>query len=362
VARPSAEISHSLPLGVLLNAEYPAQELIRLGVLAEQLGYSSFWYTDVRMLRECYIGLAIVAVHTKRIRLATGVTDPYSRHPAITAASIATLDELSDGRAMLGLGLGGAGFRELGLARTLPVAAMRESIEVIRGLLRGEQVSLAGKVISLDQGRLQFPSRAGVPIYIATQGAQISRLAGALADGVLIANIVSPAALDFYLGQIADGAERAGRGLGDLDIHLRWEICISEDEAAALQTMRLRLAARLIAGYPRWDFLGPLGVQLPDAFTEIAQRKDMRQAAAAAELLPMEVVDASMVAGSPARVAARIAPMLRPEVSGVTIRPHACTGTGTGIDNVMRVFVQDVMPRLGWRQAEVDRTQAAMTC
>jgi 5,10-methylenetetrahydromethanopterin reductase len=338
----------SRPLGVLLNAEYPAQELIRLGVLAEQLGFSSFWYTDVRMLRECYIGLASVALRTKRIRLAPGVTDPYSRHPAITAASIATLDELSAGRAMLGLGLGGAGFRELGIAQTLPVAAMRESIVVIRGLLRGERVSLAGRVVSLDQGRLQFPSpRAEVPIYIATQGAQISRLAGALADGVLIANIVSPAALDFYLGQITNGAVQAGRGLRDLDIQLRWEICISEDEAAALQTMRRRLAARLIAAYPHWDFLGPLGVQLPDAFTAIAQGKDTAQADAAAELLPMEVVDASMVAGGPARVAARIAPMLRPEVTGVTIRPHACAGTG--VDAVMRAFVHDVLPRLGWR-------------
>jgi 5,10-methylenetetrahydromethanopterin reductase len=354
-------MSLSRPLGVLLNAEYPAQDLIRLGVLAEQLGYSSFWYTDVRMLRECYIGLASVAVHTKRIRLATGVTDPYSRHPANTAAAIATLDELSDGRAMLGLGLGGSGFRELGFAKTLPVAAMRESIEVIRGLLRGEEVSLAGKVISLDRGRLQFQTlRPDLPIYIATQGAQISRLAGALADGVLIANVVSPAGLDFYVGQIAKGAAQAGRGLRNLDIQLRWEICISEDEAAALQTMRRRLAARLIAGYPRWDFLGPLGMQLPDAFTEIAQRKDLRQADAAAELLPMEMVDASMVAGGPARVAARIAPMLRPEVSGVTIRPHACAGTG--VDAVMCAFVQEVMPRLGWHPGAGEQTQATMTC
>lgn len=336
----------SLPLGVLLNAEYTAQELIRLGVLAEQLGYSTFWYTDVRMLRECYIGLASVAVHTKRIKLATGVTDPYSRHPAITAAAIATLDELSDGRAILGLGLGGAGFRELGIAKTLPVAAMRESIAVIRGLLRGEQVSLFGKVISLDQGRLLFPApRVGVPIYIATQGTQISRLCGALADGVLIANIVSPAALNFYLEQIAGGAEKAGRSLRDIDIQLRWEICISENEAAALETMRRRLAARLIAAYPRWDFLGPLGVQLPDAFTAIAQGNDTRQADAAAAHLPLEVVDASMVAGSPARVTARIAPMLRSEVTGITIRPHACPGTG--VDDVMRAFMQDVMPRLG---------------
>jgi 5,10-methylenetetrahydromethanopterin reductase len=353
-------MSTALPLGVLLNAEYPAQELIRLGVLAEELGYQSLWYVDVRMLRECYIGLASVAMHTTCIRLATGVTDPYSRHPAITAAAIATLDELSDGRAILGLGLGGAGFRELGLTKPLPVAAMRESIELIRGLLRGDEVTLAGKVVSLNQGRLQFPVlRPRVPIYIATQGAQISRLSGALADGVLIANIVTPDALAFYLAQIGEGAAKAGRSLRDIDIQLRWEICISDDEAAALRTMRRRMAARLIAGYPRWDFLEALGVRLPDAFTEIAQRKDLKQANAAAELLPMEVVDASMVAGGPARVAARIAPMLHPDVSGITIRPHACPGTG--VDAVMRAFAQDVMPRLSRSSQGADLAQVAIT-
>jgi len=338
-------MSRSWSLGVLLNAEYPAQELIRLGVLAEELGYRDFWYTDVRLLRECYIGLTSVALHTKRIRLGTGVTDPYSRHPAMTAASIATLDELGGGRALLGLGLGGAGFRELGIARTLPVAALREAIDVIRRLLRGEQVSTAGKVVSLTEGRLNFaPVRGEVPIYIATQGAGISRLAGAAADGVLIANTVSASALDFYLRQIAEGAAKAGRSPHDIDINLRWEVCICDDEAAAMQVMRHRLAARLVAGYPRWDFLEILGVSVPDAFREIAARKDPSLLDAAADALPMEVVDVSMLAGRPARIAARIAPLLRPEIGGMAIRPHACPGTG--VDHVMRAFVREVVPLL----------------
>jgi 5,10-methylenetetrahydromethanopterin reductase len=338
-------MSRSWSFGVLLNAEYPAQELIRLGILAEQLGYRDFWYTDVRLLRECYIGLASVALHTERIRLGTGVTDPYSRHPAITAASIATLDELASGRVLLGLGLGGAGFRELGIARTLPVAALREAIDVIRRLLRGEQVTMAGKVVSLTEARLNFsPIRSQVPIYIATQGAGISRLAGAVADGVLIANTVSATAVDFYLHQIAAGAAKAGRAAHDIEVNLRWEVCISEDEAAAMQVMRHRLAARLVAGYPRWDFLEILGVSAPDVFTEIAARKDPSLLDAAAEALPIEVVDASMLAGRPARIAARIAPLLRPEISGMAIRPHACPGTG--VDDVMRAFVRDVVPLL----------------
>ena len=78
------------------------------------------------LFRECYVGLAALAARTDQIRLGPGVTDPYSRHPAVTAATIATLDELSGRRALLGLGVGGTGFRELGLSTPLPVAALRE--------------------------------------------------------------------------------------------------------------------------------------------------------------------------------------------------------------------------------------------
>ena len=338
-------MNRSRSLSVLLNAEYPASELVRLGILAEQLGYRDFWYTDVRLLRECYIGLAAVALYTDRIRLGPGVTDPYSRHPAVTAGAIATLDELANGRALIGLGLGGSGFRELGITKALPVAAMRESVDVIRRLLRGEAVTQAGKVISLTEAKLLFaPARPQIPLYIATQGAQISRLAGALADGVLIANTLSPPALEFYLGQIAEGAAKTGRVLRDIDINLRWEVCVSQDEAAAMETMRKRLAARLIAGYPHWEYLSTLGVSVPDSFKDIAARKDMTRVDLAAEMLPLDVVDVSVLAGTPSRVAARIVPMLHPEVSGITIRPHACPGTG--VDEVMRCFMHDVVPLL----------------
>jgi len=332
------------PIGVLLNAEYPAAELIRLGRLAEELGYQTLWYVDVRLMRECYVGLASLAMATRRIRLATGVTDPYSRHPALTAAAIASLDELSEGRAVLGLGLGGSGFRELGIEKTLPVAALREGIGIVRGLLRGEEVTVAGKVLSLTGARLQFAPHGAVPIYIATQGAQISRLAGELADGVLIANTLHPPALDLYLAQLAAGAAKAGRALSDIDVNLRWELCIADDEAAAMQVMRRRLAQRIVNGYPNLRFLEALDVRLPQAFLDVAARKDPALIAEAMAALPEEVLARSVLAGNPARVAAGISAMLRPGVTGMTIRPHACPGSST--EDVVRRFAREVVPLL----------------
>src|SRR5262245_52365605 len=251
-------------LGALLNAEYPVGELAELGRLAEQLGYRHLLYTDVRLFRECYLGLAALATGTKSILLGPGVSDPYSRHPAVTASTIATFDDLSGGRALLALGLGGTGFRELGITRKLPIAALRETVDIVRRLLGGETVTTSGKVISLADGRLQFaPVRKQIPIYFATHGPQVTRLAGEVADGVLIANTMVPSAVDHYLDQVRAGAAKTGRDLAAIDVHLRIEMCIDEDEAAAREVMRRRVAARLLAGYPHWEFLELLDLRLP---------------------------------------------------------------------------------------------------
>ena len=331
-------------LGLLLFADYSLEELVGLGRLCEQLGYRSFWYTDVRFGRECYVGLSAVASHTSRLRLGPGVSDPYTRHPAMTAAAIATFDELSGGRALLGLGVGGQGFRELGIERRLPVAALRETVEIVRGLLRGETVSLQGKVISLSHARLHFePIRADIPIYFATHGAQVSKLAGRIADGVLIANTLHPRMLDRYLGRIHEGMAQANREPGSFDLGLRVEACISDDGEAAFAVMRRRMAARLMGQYPHWAYLDEMGVQLPEAFESIASTKDSGRVDEAAALMPPEIVEHTVLAGNAERVAERLAAALRPEIASITIRPHCVPGES--VDAVVHAFAEDVMPQ-----------------
>ena len=335
-------------LGLLLYADYSLAELVELGRLCEQLGYRSFWYTDIRFGRECYVGLSAVASRTGRLLLGPGVSDPYTRHPAITAATIATFDELSGGRALLGLGVGGQGFRELGIERKLPVAALRETVEIVRALLRGELVSRQGKVISLAGARLDFePVRAHIPIYFATHGAQVSKLAGRIADGVLIANTLHPRMLEFYLKQIREGMARmahAGRTPESFDLGLRVEACISDDGEAAFAVMRRRMASRLMGQYPHWAYLEEMGVSLPDAFVAIAAKKDPRLVDEAAALMPPEIVEHTVLAGSAERVAGQLARVLRPEITSITIRPHCVAGES--IEAVVRAFAEDVMPRV----------------
>jgi 5,10-methylenetetrahydromethanopterin reductase len=334
----------SLSLGVLLFSDGPLSEMVSLAQHSENLGYDYFWYTDVRFARECYVGLAAAACRTSRIKLGTGVTDPYSRHPAITTCAIATLDELSEGRAVLGLGTGGTGFRELGLQQNLPIAAMRETVTMVRRLLSGETVTCAGKVVSIDGGRLSFtPQCEKVPIYFATHGPQMTRLAGEIADGVLIANTLRPEAFAFYLGKIDEGLAKGGRAPHEIDLGLRVEACISEDQEAAEAVMRKRVASRVLSQHPHWDYLTELGVDLPQEFLDLGGRRDPEAVARAAKLLPAAVLESMVLAGDPAQVAEQLARALHPRITQLTLRPHAAPGES--LSEVVRCFAEDVFPR-----------------
>ncbi len=332
-------------LSVLLNAQYPMSQLVALGQLAEDVGYHALWYTDLRFARDCFLGLGAIAARTQRIRLGPGVADPYSRHPALTAASIATLDEITGGRAMLGFGIGGNGLPELGIERRLPVAAMREAVEVIRGLFAGQQVAQQGKVISLGAARLDFkPVQDRIPIYFATHGAQITRLAGQIADGILVANVLVPATYETYLRNLDEGREKAGRPVDAVDVGLRVEACIADDDEAAFAVMRRRVASRVLTQYPHWDYLAASGVTLPEEFVEIAKRPDARKMVdAAAPLMPRAVVESMVLAGNPDSVARQLAAGIHSRVTHVTLRPHALPGQDVG--EVVRAFAERVMPR-----------------
>ena len=332
------------PLGVLLFSDYTVAGLVELAQLSEGLGYRDFWYTDVRFARECYIGLTAVALGTKKILLGPGVTDQFSRHPAITASTMATLDEVSGGRALLGLGTGGTGFRELGIEQKLPVAAMRETVEMFRALLRGETVTAQGKVIALAGGRLQFePPRRAIPVWFATHGAQVTTLAGRIADGVMIANTLAPKAFDFYAGKLAEGMAKDGRPAGAVDLSLRVEACIADDDEAAFEVMRRRVTTRVLAQYPHWDYLTELGIVLPPELIAIAEQKNPKAAGEAAKWMPRAVVESMVLGGSVERCAQQLAAALDPRVDSVTVRPHAVKGDT--VANVLKRFAEEVYPR-----------------
>ena len=175
----------SIDLLILGNA--PIERMFERVKLAEDNGYDTVWLADERFYREVYSCLTYFAQHTSRVKLGPCVTDPYARHPALTAMAIATLDEISNQRAILGIGAGISGFAELGIDRKKPARAIREAIELIRMLLRGEMVTYKGEVIQFSEGKLSFaPVRSEIPIYVASNGPIGQKTAGAVADGAIM--------------------------------------------------------------------------------------------------------------------------------------------------------------------------------
>ncbi len=251
---------------------------------------------------------------------------------------------MSGGRAVLGLGTGGTGFRELGIVQALPVAALRETVAVVRGLLAGETVQQQGKVISLAGARLGFtPSRWDIPVYFATHGSQITRLAAQVADGVLIANTLVPAAFEHYVMQLEQGFNRAARDRASFDIGLRVEACIADDDSAAFAVMRRRVVTRVLSQYPHWDYLRELGIALPEAFATLAAERPAGYVERALPLMPDAVVESMVLAGNPDRVARQLARALHPRVTTVTLRPHALKGAS--VTPVVRAFAEQVLPQ-----------------
>jgi len=168
---------------------YSVRRVAELGAQCEELGFDSYWVADQRWMRDVWVSLSAAALATSRIRLGTRVTDPYVRHPALTAVAIASLDELSGGRAVLGIGAGGSGFREMGIERTRPVTAMREAIELIRRLLAGQEVDYPGELIRFRRGALEFPTRRDIPVVVVARGPKLLELGGRVAEGVMIASM-----------------------------------------------------------------------------------------------------------------------------------------------------------------------------
>lgn len=174
--------------GVWFQGGLNVDTTVELAVRAEEAGVDSVWLAEGPVARDAFITLSAVAMKTSRVELATGVVNPFTRHPAQLAASFATLDELSHGRAVAGVGFGARDFLlPLGVDVSKPLTTAREMVQIIRGLLNREAIDLHSEKFQMDNVRLGLrPFRQGVPIYLAATGPKMCALAGQVADGIYL--------------------------------------------------------------------------------------------------------------------------------------------------------------------------------
>ena len=188
------------------------------------------------VFRELYVALTVAALHTSRMRLGPLVTNPLTRHLVVTASAVASVDELSGGRAVLGLGSGDSAIYTIG-APPATVAGLEDSVATLGRLTAGEAVEREGRTWRVHR------SARRVPIYLAAEGPRTLELAGRVADGVIVGLGLTPEVIRLSLAAIERGARRAGRALADVDVWWFAKTSLADRREAAIEPIKMALAA-----------------------------------------------------------------------------------------------------------------------
>src|SRR4029079_6624852 len=194
-----------MQFGFTLKPEHTIEATLDLARLGEDVGFDYLWLFDSHVLwREPYARLALIAEHTKKLRLGTCVTNPGTREPSVTASALATLDEVSGGRMDLGIGRGDSARRVLGQP-PITLAHTEEAIHVIKELVEGRPVAYEGAELQLT-----WSGKWTLPVWVAGYGPMALSMTGRVADGVIL-QLADPDLIRWFVGQVREAAVNAGR-------------------------------------------------------------------------------------------------------------------------------------------------------
>jgi 5,10-methylenetetrahydromethanopterin reductase len=217
-------------IGVLQLSMEPVHETVIMAKACEDAGFDTFWIAEAYPwwrkhsfeARSSTAILAVIASQTRRIQLGWGIISPYTRHPVEIAMEARVMQDLAGERFLLGLGASKIFMKEIGEGegeKVGPATVMRESIEIIRGVLKGDNFEYQGKVFTASVPPLRadaHTSREVPPVYVAGTGPAMQRLGGSLGDGLLTASITTPAFVRYSKTNMEEGAAKAGRDASQL--------------------------------------------------------------------------------------------------------------------------------------------------
>jgi F420-dependent oxidoreductase-like protein len=226
-------------LGCAIEPGRSLPEAIQRAQRAEQLGYESIWCSQLPGNRDTALVLAAYAQATERVRLGTAVLPIYTRHPTAMAQMAQTLDEMSSGRFILGLGVSHKVTVESmwGLQLDSPVDAMREYVEILRASFREGAASVAGRFFTAHWA-YSAPRNPDLPIFVAALGERMLELAGELADGVSLWMCSPGYVRDMVVPHVRAGRERAGKSLEGFEIMAAVPVCLAADLDRARDSFR----------------------------------------------------------------------------------------------------------------------------
>jgi 5,10-methylenetetrahydromethanopterin reductase len=302
-----------LDISVGISPRQPLSDWSGLAASLEEEGVERTWLIDSQLaMKDVYAGLLLAAQRTRRMLLGPGVTNPLTRHPTVTASSIAALAEVSGGRALLGLGAGDSAVYGVGWTPA-PVARVEAALRFFKTVLAGGEGEWEGR-------RHRLPHLAApVPVWLAASQRRMCTLAGRLADGVIL---MGPADEGFVREQAAwieGGLKAAGRDRAEIEISLVATTSAGDDPMRALDDVRswASTEARLLSGF----------TELPSGLE--AFREEIERAGAAYDYsehlsthakhrfsVSDELTHALAVAGTPDECARRLAALRATGIDG----------------------------------------------
>lgn len=300
-------MTYRLALG--FNPVLPARDAVALGVKAESLGYDSVWFHESLYQRDVFSYISSVLLSTSRIRVGSGAINTFTRHPLVSAATFASLSELSGGRAIMGLGLGSfptipnIGYRIFPVSETKPLKRVKEYVSICRSFWAGEKLSFKGEFYTAEKLQSDIKLSLKVPIYIASLSELTQRYAGSEADGAILSpSLATLRTTASMADHVRSGEKASGRTVEKASYLLT---SVDENGAKARDAVRgFYFFLYQLGDVIKPESLAEYGVSLEDVerFRAAWKRGDP----GAKTLVPDKAVDALTVAGTPSEARAKI--------------------------------------------------------
>jgi 5,10-methylenetetrahydromethanopterin reductase len=282
-----------LSSGIVIVPSGPLDDVLAAVTTAETAGLDFCLVADEGFNYDVYAMLAFILEHTQRLRVAP-ITNPYTRHPAVTASALATVSALAPGRVFLSVVAGGSlALEPMGLTARQPATACREMIAIVRGLLAGDKCNFNGSQFSLRDARLQIPA-ARLPVWVIGRGPQMLRMAGECAD---VAVVTSTLGLDRSVAELQAAAARTDRALQMASLGIMAFNQSIVDEMRPHSTYVLLNSPASVLRE----------LNLSDEWVaELRRRRETGGAAAAGQMISDDLLRRSMVLGTPEECASQI--------------------------------------------------------
>lgn len=292
---------HSRTMGIEITPEHPVERVGELGAIAEEAGFDTVFASCHYNNRDPFVALSEIARRTDSVRLGPAVVNPYETHPVTLASRMATVDELSGGRAVFGIGAGDAStLSNLGYERDRPLRRVLESFKTAQDLWNGERVTREGTFTALDAG-LNYEA-GEIPVYVGAQGPHMIRMSAKHADGVLL-NASHPDDFAWAATQVEAGLDERPDPRGEFDFAAFASLSVAEDGEAAREAARPPVA--FIAAGAAPPVLDRHGLDA-ERTNEIGDHIECGEFSEAFSLVSSELIDAFCIAGTPSVVEARV--------------------------------------------------------